>query len=172
MVVGGSMHITNVSSYAGVAALQGKQSAENLNGADFLAEVEGERDPIAAVMANYDLQNITPVEIDQLVDELRGAGHPFDQNLLMLSARGAEFRSHLAEVVGGVYDPHQQIDLVAQTQDQLIMARRYGDPTEAIERFLDYLKSYDEGDVHDAGRTQQRLVHETMLRDFLGATHA
>ena len=159
------MHISNASSYVGVAALRGGQSVERANGADLvLEEQDNGADPIADVMANYDLQNITPAEIDQLVDELKSAGHPVDENLLTLSARGAEFRSHLSDIVGGAYDPHQRVNLIDQTQDQLVMARRFGDPTEALERFLDYLQSHNAGEQPDTQLQQQRSVHEAMMR--------
>ncbi len=172
MVVGVSMHISNVSSYAGVAALQGKQHAESTQGADFILDVEEARDPVAAVMAAYDLRAIAPAEIDQLVDELRAAGHPMDENLLMLSSRGAAFRSHLADMVGGVYDPHQRVDLVAQAEDQLALERRFEDPTDSIERFLDFLLAHDQGEAPDAGALQQRLLHESMMRQMIGANPA
>ncbi|PQA88498.1 hypothetical protein [Hyphococcus luteus] len=163
------MQVTNVSSYAGVAALQSKQNTDGTNGADFFLEMEEEADPIAAVMATYDLTNITPAEIDQLVDELKAAGHPFDENLLMLSSRGAGFRSHLAGLAGGDYDPHQRVNLVDLTQDQLAMARRFEDPTESIERFLEFLKVHDKGEALNADAMQQRLMHESMMRQMIGA---
>ena len=164
------MHVSNIFSDTGFAALQSTRQSEGAGGADFLEEMQqAAGDPIAEVMRNYDLQNITPFDIDQLVDELRGAGHPFDQDLLMLSSRGAAFRSHLSEMVGGQYDAHQKINLITQTQNQIEMSRRFGDPTEALEDFLAFLNAADQRQVLDAEKLQQRLIHESMVRQALGA---
>ena len=165
------MQVSNTFSGAAIAALQTKSSTERAGGADFLEEMErADSDPVAAVFANYDLQNISPLEIDQMVEELHGAGHPFDQDLLMLSSRGAAFRSHLSEMMGGDYDGNQRVNLIAQTQDQLVMARRYGDPTEALEDFLEFLNAADQRQLLDAEKTQQRLLHENMMRQVIAAS--
>ena len=142
------MNVSSVfaSAGTGLSALQSKQQADRTDGAASASQIlESAKDPYAEVMTKYDLQNITPAEVDQLADELSAAGHAFDKNMLMLRTRGAEFQSHAVELFGGSFDPNQPMNLIQTTKDQITMAHRYGDPTEALEQFLEYFDGFSVG---------------------------
>lgn len=167
-IMGINMQISSASAYAGASALQSKQGVGGANAAAFLAETQrADGDPIAGVMKNYDLRNITPEQIDQLFDELVAAGHPVDNNLLMLSTRGAEFNSHIAKELGVAPEPNRPMNLVTSTEYQIRMARSFGDPTEASENFLDFLKSHDKGGSVSTGASQRGLVYESLMQHAL-----
>ena len=134
------MSVSSISSVipAGRSAVKTQSSATD--GAEFaFAERQSFPGAAAAVLGGYDLQNISPAEIDQLVADLRAAGHPFDRNIAMLSSYGAEFRSHLAEIGGGEIDPHRKGSLIETIHDRIDFARSVGDPTDPLDALLDFL---------------------------------
>ncbi len=98
--------------------------------------------------ATYDLNAISPREIDRLAKELQDQDFADTKFMMMLLTRGERFQAHLAESVAEAtgravepYDPTRPGDLVASTETQLSLARRSGDPTDAIEHFLDMLRT-------------------------------
>ncbi len=162
------MHVSSIASYFGVSAAQSKQQAESVKGAGFATQAAEAADnvatdPYAEVFAKYDLQNITPAQIDELTDELFEAGRAFDKNMLMLRTRGAEFQSHLAELTGAPFDPNKPVNLIQSTKDQITMAHRYGGPTEALEEFLSYLNKYDQADAAGPETPRRGAVYESIM---------
>ncbi|KCZ83949.1 hypothetical protein [Hyphomonas jannaschiana] len=163
------MYVSGAGSNAGIFALQARQGAEGITGQTASTQEAGATsDPVADVMSRYNLQDISPLEIDQLVEELRAVGHPMNETLMMLSSRGAEFMSHAQDLLGGTYNPNQRLNLISQTEAQLRMARSMGDPTEATESFLDFLKSHDR-DRLSAGFANADLTRETIMREAFAA---
>ena len=101
------MYVSGAGSNAGIFALQARQGAEGITGQTAGTQEAGATsDPVADVMSRYNLQDISPLEIDRLVEELRAVGHPMNETLMMLSSRGAEFMSHAQDLLGGAYNPN------------------------------------------------------------------
>ncbi len=99
----------------------------------------------ADVFAKYDMNAISPREVDQMADELLEAGFKDMEFLLMFTTQGEKFLTHLQETarqhgIGGAgFDPTKPMDLITQTKTQLAFASAAGDPTDAMKRFLDML---------------------------------
>lgn len=103
------------------------------------------------IFADYDLNNISPREIDQLADDLRENGvYDFEQ-MMMLETRGEKFTMHLQESLkaAGVideisFDPTQKFDYLAATADEVEQARRSGEPYELAQESLNALLAVQE----------------------------
>ncbi|WP_421704570.1 hypothetical protein [Aliiroseovarius sp.] len=124
---------------------------------------------IAAIKSRYDMTNITPRQVDQLVSELQDAGHEFGAELLTLMTYGEEFQSHLARTFGGEPQPHRAMNLIEHGKAQLDYARRAGDPTEHWQMFLEYLDGFGTPDSPEErtvprSDSAQRLVETRMTR--------
>ena len=122
---------------------------------------------IAAIKSRYDMTNITPRQVDQLVSELEAAGHAFGPELMTLITYGEEFQSHLARTLGAEPQPNRAMDLVEHGKASLDYARRAGDPTAHWEVFLAYLDGFgapEEPTTHGASGSHnaQRLVEARM----------
>lgn len=104
----------------------------------------GEQPPVAgmtlsAIKGKYNLQNITPKEIDALVNDLRGSKLADPKDWLMLATNGYEFRSHLS-FAGGT-SSNERFDLLQQTQDRLAYAQRRGQPTASLKDQLAFIQT-------------------------------
>lgn len=123
---------------------------------------------IAAINSRYDMTDITPRQVDQLVSELEAAGHAFGPELLTLLTYGEEFQSHIARTFGGEPQPDRAMNLIAHGQAQLDHARRSGDATAHWQVFLEYLDGFGAPGsrpavlVQGPGSTQQ-LIEARMI---------
>ncbi len=94
----------------------------------------------------YDLRNISPEEIDTYARELHENGY-FGEESLMLLTYGAEFQTHLAEIISQVtgektsINTTDKIDVIARMENDLKISRSFGHPTEHMERQIAYFKS-------------------------------
>lgn len=102
--------------------------------------------PRQEIDAKYDLHNISPEEIDAYARELHENGY-FGEESLMLLTYGAEFQTHLAEVISQAtgektsVNTTDKIDVIARMENDLKISRSFGHPTEHMERQLAYFKS-------------------------------
>ncbi|WP_368183830.1 hypothetical protein [Aestuariibius sp. HNIBRBA575] len=97
---------------------------------------------VALIKSEYDMTNISPREVDEMVDRMIKAGDDMNGDLLMLLTHGEGFRQHLANTFGGTFDPNEKQDLVAQSKVQLQLAKQFGDPTEYLTRFIAFLDTF------------------------------
>ena len=164
------MNISGAGWNAGLTTLQARNGAAGVAGQASAAQETGgsTADPVADVMSRYNLQDISPLEVDQLVKDLQATGYAMNETLLILSTRGAEFISHMSESLGGSFNPNQRMNLISQTENQVRMARSRGDATEAMQNFLDFLKSHDRDRV-SAGFANTDLTRETIMREAFAA---
>ena len=93
--------------------------------------------------AKYDLHDISPREIDQLVKELRQRGMISDQQMMTMLSWGAEYLSNQPDTTpsGTVLD--QKIDLIGKLE-QLIEQEKHGqNPVEAHKKVLEFLREQE-----------------------------
>lgn len=133
---------------------------------DVVLSAASQSDAIAAVQAQYDVTNITPAQVDQMFDDLVAAGHPLNQDLLMLSTMGGRFRSHLATITGTPPDLNRPANLIQTATDQLTMARNSGSGTEGWEQLISFLDTLSSTPptTASAARTSAAQDHAAMLR--------
>ncbi|SFI86264.1 hypothetical protein [Celeribacter neptunius] len=113
------------------------------------------------IYADYDLNNISPREIDELADRLRENGSYEFKEMMMLETRGERFTQHLQDSLrdAGILDeitfePTRRFDYLGSAADQIELSRRHGDPTEMAQDNLDALR-----DIHQRSeeiRTAER----------------
>jgi hypothetical protein len=101
-------------------------------------------DPLAQVAAKYDMHNISPVQIDQMADEMFAAGSIAERDYMMMKTRGADFLSHLP----GNYYTSERLntgyDLINKTEWEISEHSRRGDsPTDYLKNMLDVFKELD-----------------------------
>lgn len=98
---------------------------------------------------NYDMSNISPQEIDNLVKELTEAGYPFSEEMMMLSTRGASWRQHLAEIGAAqtqtevTFDPNEKIDLYAEIKGNIEFNKQHGFDSSHFEKLLRFVSKLD-----------------------------
>ena len=101
-------------------------------------------DPHGQVAAKYDMHNISPIEIDEMADQMRANGSITDQDYMMMKTRGAEFLSHLP---GNHYTSERLntgYNLIETTEWEISEHTRRGDsPTDYLESMLDVFKELD-----------------------------
>lgn len=130
--------------------LQKTQSSEQMVG-NVASTSESSFDKIAQ---KYDMNNVSPREVDQLVDELRAAGMEWDfEHLGMLETRGARWLSRLAQIgeeqtgIKSTFDPDKKIDLVATIESNIAFNKQHGFDSEHYETLLQFVKKIDVGSV-------------------------
>lgn len=96
------------------------------------------------IKKKYNLQDITPKQIDALVKDLRENNLASFEQLMMLSTQGYEFRSHLPGGGGG----NKGFNLIQSMEYQLTLSKRHGSPTETLERQLEFVKSLVDKDAN------------------------
>lgn len=130
-------------------------------------------DPISSVGAiagRYDLNNISPREIDQLAHELNDSGNISTQDFMILLTRGAEFLSHMP---GNRYTEerlNQKTDLIADFQYSLKMSQNGGAPTEGLEHLLatlEKIQSLGEEERDKFGRQPVSQFSDKMLSGLI-----
>lgn len=78
-----------------------------------------------------------------MADELVAAGFDDMKFIMMLTTKGAAFQAHLQEdFAQSGYEvsrgnSNAKMDLIEVTRDQLKMSKAFGQPTQALESFLD-----------------------------------
>ncbi len=118
---------------------------------DMASKPEVETPSFAQIAAKYDVENISPRQVDQLVDELHAQSGEMNGDLLMLATHGADFIYHMSQAMGHPLNPDvldQPVNLLDRMNTQLDIARRRGDPTESIQdqiRFLKYIQAAGNG---------------------------
>lgn len=129
----------------------------------FESLVAGEGD---AEKFTYDLTNISPYEIDDLVNKLRNSpeGEAFSSELLHLATRGAEFLSNLNGSYYGEERLNTKINLTDSVENNLSQARSQGLDTEILEGVLSFIQGYQKG-----YQTAQRFTNmsERMLAELI-----
>ncbi|WP_274845760.1 hypothetical protein [Phaeobacter gallaeciensis] len=129
-----------------VNVLPGQRGGKEAKTEDFASHVapqSPDAEAIDAIFANYDLGDISPQEIDQMADELVAAGFDDMKLIMMLTTKGAAFQAHLQEdFAQSGYEvsrgnSNAKMDLIEVTRDQLKMSKAFGQPTQALESFLD-----------------------------------
>lgn len=102
------------------------------------------------VANKYDMNNISPREIDKFVEELRGTGMEWDFDTVgLLATRGAKWRSNLANLTKGLnegraaFDPDKRIDLIATIESNIEFNKQSGFDQEHYSTLLKFVKSAD-----------------------------
>ncbi len=91
----------------------------------------------------YNLQNISPREIDQLASELRKSGDFDVRNILMLETHGEKFQSHLSANSGRDFDESKKSDLMGSIEENIKMSKQRNEPTLLAEGLLKLLQKID-----------------------------
>jgi len=91
----------------------------------------------------YNLQNISPREIDQLASELRKSGDFDVRNILMLETNGEKFQSHLSANSGRDFDESKKSDLMGSIEENINMSKQRNEPTLLAEGLLKLLQKID-----------------------------
>ncbi|MBO0346446.1 hypothetical protein J0X15_14530 [Roseibium sp. CAU 1637] len=110
---------------------------------------------LSEIMSRYDLNNISPREIDQLADELSEAGGVSFDGLGLLVTRGEKFRMHMIESLGGdpsTFDPTRRSDLAGSMAEQRDFAAKRGDPLEWYDQTLALFDRLQEARQENATR--------------------
>jgi len=122
-------------------ALQ-KQSLSN--------ESSGENLPLTAqsstpknAFQQYDLHNISAMEVDQLAEKLRKSGDYDVRSILMLETHGEKFQSHLSINTGREFDPNARKDLIGSTAEKIKMSRQQNEPADLAEGLLKLLQQIE-----------------------------
>ncbi|RYH08192.1 hypothetical protein [Tropicimonas sp. IMCC6043] len=108
---------------------------------------------VREIMADYDLDAISPREVDELADRLHASGACDFKDLMKLWTMGERFHSYLQDAMSEhpgadiAFDGTRKCNLRAIADAQLNFARRSGDPTEAWEEFISFID-----ELQDAGR--------------------
>jgi hypothetical protein len=96
-----------------------------------------------AVFAKYDLNDISPHDIDDMAKELRASNFDDVGFILGLETRGEKWRSHMMETLNNAgyefdpqYDPAAPTDVIASLKEQIDMSTRSGNPTEFLNEQL------------------------------------
>ncbi|AUQ49523.1 hypothetical protein PhaeoP83_01232 [Phaeobacter inhibens] len=147
------------------AALQSSSRPAAANFADAAARTEPQPDPaaIAAIKARHDPSHVSPTEIDRMFDDLVGAGHPIDGDMLIFSTMGERFRSHLDTLTGTAPDYSQPIDLRQIAQDQRTLARQDNSSVAGWDSFLNFLDSFPaRGEMTAANSLASRIAQTTL----------
>ena len=86
----------------------------------------------ADIAKMFDVNGISPTEVDQLAGALKDSGVVSDQDILQLQTKGAEFLSNLPGnyYSGGKLD--EKTDLLGFMQSALSQAQAAGEPTESL----------------------------------------
>ncbi|PCI53255.1 MAG: hypothetical protein COB36_12490 [Alphaproteobacteria bacterium] len=100
---------------------------------------------IENIMAKYNVASITPREIDALAEELQQSGHTDLKGLLMMTAQGESFQSHIARTAGTNhhFDPTKPVDLLSMAKGRLETARDSGETTKVQESYISFLTDLD-----------------------------
>jgi len=103
--------------------------------------IRAKRARLDGMMACYDICNITPREIDALVDKMLAAGQPLDADMLMFSSFGERYRGHLCDITGQAADASSAADMMSVAKDQLGIAQRAEDARSVATwvTFIDFL---------------------------------
>ncbi len=165
------MQVTNTSSIVASIAAQPNQPVHTagISEQDFGKAATGK---FGEILENYDLQNITPRDIDKLADQLTEAVYPFSMDMMLLRARGAEFQSHMPDFGGVPASPDEPVNLIRSVETSIEASRRHGDPTEAAQHLLDFLIKLDEAPDLILAQQGPSSVHESMYRQFVEASAA
>lgn len=127
----------------------------------------GPRSPsVGDIFSNYDMEKISPRDIDKLANELRDSGHKDFEFLLMLETKGEKFLINLPHLVEGTgssddlasFDPEQVGNLLDQTRDAISSARQRGSPTAAHEKFLERLETYNKPHFYQSSRANEAKI--------------
>lgn len=106
---------------------------------------EIQKKSFAKVLNKYNMRNISPKEIDQLVSDLRASGVGDAKDWLMLATQGYEFRSHLK--LNGEPSPNAKFDLVQSSANRLAYAKSHGNPTESLKEQFDFYRAFNNSNV-------------------------
>ena len=151
--------------------LEGPQKDNSVNDGEHSADSDKAKKTEREITAKYDMNNISPREIDEMVGELADHGH-MNGEWMMLLAQGEEFRSRLADLAKRIngptgatpFDPTKKIDLVADVMKLKEQSEQYGSPTEMLDRMLetlDRVMSYGaNGAANIAADTQAVLIRQ------------
>lgn len=96
-----------------------------------------------SVFAQYDLNDISPRDIDKMAEQLRASDFDDVGFILGLETRGEKWRSHMMETLNDAgydfdpsYDPTAPTDVIASLKEQIDMSTRSGNPTEFLNEQL------------------------------------
>jgi hypothetical protein len=116
----------------------------------FSSEASGKNLPLTAPTSapndsfqQYDLHNISPIDIDQLADKLRKSGDYDVRDILMLETHGEKFQSHLSINTGREFDASAKKDLLGLTEEKIEMSRQRNEPADLAEGLLKLLQQID-----------------------------
>ena len=165
------MQVTNTSPIVASIAAQPNQPVHTagISEQEFGKNATGK---FGEILEHYDLQNITPRDIDKLADELTEAGYPFSTDMMLLRARGAEFQSHMPDFGGVPASPDKPVNLIESVETSLEMSRGHGDPTQGAQHLLDFLIKLDDAPDQILAPQGPSGVHESMYRQFVEASAA
>ena len=145
-----------------IDALSGIQTARYTRAATASAptsEPEAASPPGAAMSAfeafakSYDIHSMTPREIDEMAKAMPIEKDGDLEVKMMLLTRGEEWMTHLAETGEQVFGVDTSetlearlstpIDLLDSFRTSKEISERHGDPTEAVDKAIDYLQQMD-----------------------------
>lgn len=102
-------------------------------------EAARKRPSADAVFAKYDLNSISPHDVDEMATALRASDFDDVGFILGLETRGEKWRSHMTETLNDAgyefdpaYDPNVPTDVIASLKEQIDLSTRHGDPTEFL----------------------------------------
>ena len=114
------------------------------------SESSGKNLPLTAQSATpnnsfqqYDLHNISAIEVDQLAEKLRKSGDYDVRSILMLETHGEKFQSHLSINTGREFDASARKDLIGSTTEKIKMSRQRNEPADLAEGLLKLLQQID-----------------------------
>ncbi|MBU2866472.1 hypothetical protein [Pacificibacter marinus] len=96
-----------------------------------------------AVFAKYDLNDISPRDIDKMSEELRASDFDDVGFILGLETRGEKWRSHMMDSLSSAgyefepnFDPTASSDVIASIKEQIDLSMRSGNATEFLNEQL------------------------------------
>ncbi|MBU2934978.1 MULTISPECIES: hypothetical protein [Pacificibacter] len=96
-----------------------------------------------AVFAKYDLNDISPRDIDKMAAELRASDFDDVGFILGLETRGEKWRSHMMDSLNTAgydfepnFDPTASTDVIASIKEQINLSMRSGNSTEFLNEQL------------------------------------
>ncbi len=143
-----AQHTLKQNSNAVLTARESQQIAQQMQ------SPTGESLSLTDIAKKYDVTNMTPVEVDQMVKEMTDNNVAPLKDLMMLSTYGAEFRAHMQEharaagfgevsLVTTEYNSgmNEKKNILGIVYAQKEMAQKHGEPTETYDREIALLES-------------------------------
>jgi hypothetical protein len=177
---GGNTRTSATFSSGGPAAEHLKDPAKTSSSLETIAGINGQPSSsfsnFGEISKRYDLENMSPREVDALVEELQGEGYEPLADLMILSSFGEGFQSRLHEVTARAYgpdvrpfDPMARSNLKETAETQRKMAERMGEPVEGFDALEHLFSVLDKAAEARQGQTTgsqgglARLTSESLL---------